>query len=138
MKKLLLIVLAIVTFMACSDKRIIDNIAHGQGIYLNGVDKTLDLTLYGKTTVQYVKEYTIAANDKLIMMSNFGYSDPFITLDSIHGVWGNERDFWIKGEDAKIFKHNWANNRHSISESFFQYSFTFTREMYDAATPIEK
>ena len=130
MKKIFLLLIAIASFTACFDDSGDKSKIIKIGTYANDVDKNLSLTLYRGGGV--FKEYTIPANDKIV----FEGGDPFILVDSLRGVWADEREFMWGIEARQTFLSTWRYRTYIEERAISVYTFVFTKQMYDAATPI--
>ena len=153
MKELLLIGLLLLS--ACNNgEHEIDKAPYNNvGTYINESGCALQLTSYSHDwrndeVIKYVYTYTIADGEKLILADKGYYiddkgkrvnniaKDEIAGADSVRAVFDNQREIWWRSldEDSSPQKQCY----YGVVSSNHQrvYSFTFTPEMYDAATPI--
>ena len=154
MKELLLIGLLLLSACNsgesdCGDPQHYNNV----GTYINESGCALQLTSYSHDwrndeVIKYVYTYTIADGEKLILADKGYYiddkgkrvnniaKDEIAGADSVRAVFDNQREIWWRSldEDGSPQKQCY----YGVVSSNHQrvYSFTFTPEMYDAATPI--
>ena len=131
MKKIFLLIVITLQCLACADDdRIITNRCIYKATFCNKVDVDLYLELYRKG---YLAEtHTIPAMGDITLTQSY---IRFVYIDSLYGKWG-EREFLWKGE--ALLPLHLAHQKAKLDDNYFLvYSFDFTPEMYDAATPIE-
>ena len=130
MKKIFLLIVITLQCLACADDdRIITNRCIYKATFCNNVDVDLHLELYDKGAV--VETHTIPAMGDITLTQRF---IRFVYIDSLYGKWG-EREFLWKGE--ALLPLHLAHQKAKLENiCYLVYSFDFTREMYDAATPI--
>lgn len=131
MKRLFLILCTIALFISCENKEFVYYQETSIATYANDVDQELKLTLFREGVE--TEKYTIPAQDKMVL--TITTIDQFLYIDSLHGVWGGEREFMWGKQQTQIFQSVWRY-RTVIDDHVTAYSFVFTREMYEAATPI--
>ena len=130
MKKILLLIVISLQCLACADDdRIITNRCIYKATFCNNVDVDLHLELYSNGYL--VETHTIPAIGDITLTKHFIY---FVHIDSLYGEWG-EREFLWKAE-ALLPLHLAHQNAKLEDICYLVYSFDFTREMYEAATPI--
>ena len=132
MRKILLL-LVVLQCLACADNMVFKDPKYiYKATYCNAVDADLHLALYNNGIV--TQTYTIPALDNIILNLSRGF-DPLILADSLYGIWGSKREFLWK--DEALLELQLAQKKATLVNKYFLvYSFDFTREMYDAATPI--
>ena len=154
MKKLLLIGLLLLSACNsgesdCGDPQHYNNV----GTYINESGCVLQLTSYSHDwrndeVIKYVYTYIIADGEKLILAYDGYYidtegkrvnniaKDEIAGADSVRAVFDNQREFWWRSldEDGSPQKQCYYGVVSNYNQRI--YSFTFTPEMYDAATPI--
>ncbi len=131
MKKIFLLIVIALQCLACADdNKLVNNKYTYKATFCNNVDVDLHLELYDKGAV--VETHTIPAMGDITLTQRF---IRFVYIDSLYGKWG-EREFLWKGE--ALLPLHLAHQKAKLENiCYLVYSFDFTREMYDAATPIE-
>ena len=143
MKRLFLTLIIVFGLMAChkDDAGCQYKVPMVEGRYYNATNCNLNLIAYMVDNGEIVRTfaYAIPANDSITLIDNntadLAIKEMLPYADSIYGVWGDERSFsWGRRE---IYLNIWQK-RQVIKENnnLVRTYFTFTREMYEAATPI--
>lgn len=142
MKRLFLIFTIVFGFMSCHKHDAgCEYRCLVEGRYFNTTDYDLNLAAYMVENGAIVRTftYTIPANDSITLIddstSDLTIREMLPYADSIYGVWGGERSFaWGRREN---YLNIWQKRQVvKIKDYLVRTYFTFTPEMYDAATPI--